>query len=67
MPEIIPELRQEIRDALAETGGIFTSQALQKMKKLDSFLRETSRVTPPGFGKPHPPPKLTHLYIGGPF
>lgn len=51
MPEIVPELREEIRDVLAESGGIFTSAALQKMKKMDSFLRETSRHNPPGFGE----------------
>ncbi|SPO00184.1 related to cycloheximide-inducible protein CIP70 (cytochrome P450 family) [Cephalotrichum gorgonifer] len=46
-PEIVPELRAEIREVLAESGGLFTSAALQKMKKLDSFLRETSRLYPP--------------------
>ena len=49
MPEIVPELREEIRDVLAESGGVFSSSALQKMKKMDSFLRETSRHHPPGF------------------
>ncbi|KAL2111172.1 hypothetical protein VUR80DRAFT_220 [Thermomyces stellatus] len=49
MPEIVPELRDEIRGVLAESNGTFTGTALQKMKKLDSFLRETSRFTPPGF------------------
>ena len=50
MPEIVPELREEIRDVLAESNGVFTGPALQKMKKVDSFLRETSRFHPPGFG-----------------
>ncbi|ROW10379.1 hypothetical protein VMCG_02000 [Cytospora schulzeri] len=45
MPEIIPELREEIREVLRE-HGTFTTQALQKMKKLDSFLRETMRYYP---------------------
>ncbi|KUI56015.1 Ent-kaurene oxidase [Cytospora mali] len=45
MPEIIPELREEIRTVLQEYGT-FTTAALQKMKKLDSFLRETMRVYP---------------------
>lgn len=44
-PEIIPELREEIRSVLNE-HGTFTTQALQKMKKLDSFLRETMRMYP---------------------
>jgi cytochrome P450 len=48
MPEIIPELRQEIRTVLNE-HGTFTTQALQKMKKLDSFLREVMRMHPLGY------------------
>lgn len=48
MPEIIPELREEIRTVLKEYGT-FTTQALQKMKKLDSFLREVMRMHPLGF------------------
>lgn len=51
MPEIVPELRNEIREVLAESNGIFTGPALQKMKKMDSFLRETSRFDPPSFCK----------------
>lgn len=49
MPEFIPELRQEIRTVLKECGT-FTTAALQKMKKLDSFLREVMRVYPLSFG-----------------
>lgn len=48
MPEIIPELREEIRSVLNEYGT-FTTQALQKMKKLDSFLREVMRMHPLGY------------------
>lgn len=50
MPGIVPELRQEIRAVLDEYGT-FTTVAMQKMKKLDSFLRETMRVYPLQFGK----------------
>jgi len=48
MPEIIPEIREEIRSVLNEYGT-FTTQALQKMKKLDSFLREVMRMHPLGY------------------
>lgn len=61
-PEIVPELRQEIREVLAETGGVFTGPALQKMKKMDSFLRETSRHHPPGFGEFSLPRRPTTLH-----
>lgn len=50
MPELIPELREEIRTVLNEYGT-FTTAALQKMKKLDSFLREVMRVYPLSFGE----------------
>lgn len=48
-PEYISELRDEIRSVLAEHDGVYSSSALQAMKKLDSFLRETMRVHPLGF------------------
>ncbi|KAI4595665.1 hypothetical protein KJ359_006654 [Pestalotiopsis sp. 9143b] len=46
LPDFIPELREEINQALSENGGVFTSNALQSMKKLDSFLKETLRFYP---------------------
>lgn len=49
MPDLVPELREEIRTVLKEYGD-FTAAALQKMKKLDSFLREVMRVHPLGWG-----------------
>lgn len=48
MPELVPELREEIRTVLSE-HGTFTSAALQQMKKLDSFLREVTRLWPQTF------------------
>lgn len=50
MPEFIPELREEIETTLAKHNGLFTSQALQAMTKLDSFLKETLRVYPATMG-----------------
>ncbi|KAF3761191.1 cytochrome P450 [Cryphonectria parasitica EP155] len=40
------ELKEEAVQALSENDGVFTSKCLQSMKKLDSFLRETLRMTP---------------------
>lgn len=48
MPDLVLELREEIRTVLKEYGD-FTAAALQKMKKLDSFLREVMRVHPLGW------------------
>ncbi|KKY29350.1 putative ent-kaurene oxidase [Diaporthe ampelina] len=45
MPQIVPEIRDEIRAVLMEHGE-FSTPALQKMEKLDSFLREVMRVYP---------------------
>ncbi|KAK4464954.1 putative cytochrome P450 E-class, group IV [Cladorrhinum samala] len=47
-PEYIPILREEISSVLSTTGGVFTSQALQNMKRLDSFIKESMRIDPPG-------------------
>ncbi|KAK3899167.1 hypothetical protein C8A05DRAFT_46703 [Staphylotrichum tortipilum] len=47
-PQYIPELREEIRAVLAEHNGVFTSAALQAMKKVDSFIKETMRLHPAG-------------------
>ncbi|KZL63086.1 cytochrome p450 [Colletotrichum incanum] len=45
-PELIPMLRDDVQQALLESGGDFTSGALQNMKKLDSFLKEVMRLSP---------------------
>ncbi|KFA79974.1 hypothetical protein S40288_10198 [Stachybotrys chartarum IBT 40288] len=49
MPEIVPILREEIHDVLKEHDGVVSTKSLQVMKKLDSFLKETSRLYPPFF------------------
>jgi len=41
-PEYIEPLRQEVEAAVAEGG--WTKGAIDKMHKIDSFLRETQRV-----------------------
>ena len=51
MPELVEELREEIRCVLAENDGIPTTGALQHMKKLDSFLKEVLRIYPATMGK----------------
>ncbi|TDZ61446.1 Cytochrome P450 monooxygenase ATR2 [Colletotrichum trifolii] len=45
-PDIAPILRDDVQQALLESGGQFTSPALQNMKKLDSFLKEVLRCSP---------------------
>ncbi|KAK7698752.1 hypothetical protein SLS64_012233 [Diaporthe eres] len=47
-PELVPELREEIRSAL-RVHGTFTSAALLDMKKMDSFFSENARYYPLAF------------------
>ncbi|KAK1573014.1 cytochrome P450 [Colletotrichum navitas] len=49
-PELIPILRDDVQQALLQSGGEFTSGALQNMKKVDSFLKEVMRLSPLGAG-----------------
>ncbi|OAL29793.1 hypothetical protein AYO20_09085 [Fonsecaea nubica] len=46
-PEYIPELREEIEQTLQSSGGVWTKQALDRLLKLDSFLKETQRLNSP--------------------
>lgn len=45
-PEHVGPLREELRVVLAEEGGMLTKSAMNKLRKLDSFFRETQRVNP---------------------
>lgn len=53
LPEFVEELREEIHSALADSGGVPTTVALQHMKKLDSFLKEVLRMYPATMGERH--------------
>ena len=50
MPDLQDELRVEVREALLQSGGVFTSNVLQSIKRMDSFLKETLRVHPATMG-----------------
>jgi cytochrome P450 len=52
-PECIDMIREEILQVLKEDGGIKAS-TLQKLKKLDSFMRESRRMNSMGFCKDLP-------------
>ena len=47
-PEYIEPLRQEVEAVVAEEG--WTKAGMDKMRKIDSFLRETQRTEPHGIG-----------------
>lgn len=40
-PEVIPELRAEIKATLADNDNVMTTQTLYQMKLLDSVMRES--------------------------
>ena len=43
-PQYLEELREEARTILQSSNGEFTADSLQKLEKLDSFVRETARL-----------------------
>lgn len=45
-PDVIEEVREEIRSVLAAHDGVMTSHALFEMKLLDSVMKESQRVNP---------------------
>lgn len=49
-PGCIDELRQEILDVVGE-GGVIDKVALPKLRKLDSFAKESQRLNPPSLGE----------------
>jgi cytochrome P450 len=45
-PDVVEELRDEVRRVMADNDGTITTHALFEMKLLDSVMRETQRVNP---------------------
>ena len=58
-PEVIQELRQELLDVVGADGAIDKSN-ISNLRKLDSFARESQRLSPPSLGT-HVP--SSHLLI----
>jgi len=71
-PQYIPELRAEITDVSAcEPDGKLRKNSMPKLRKLDSFLKESQRMHPLGMGNPLFPPRVIEIslltYIGTQF
>ena len=63
MPEQIGILRCEIEEALAIEKG-WTMRTLHRLRKMDSFIKESQRMNPMGLGRPFSPIsaiELTHI------
>lgn len=59
-PEYVEPLRQEAIEVLRKSGG-YSRQALANMKKMDSFMRESQRLSPPTLRKFHLCLKSKHV------
>jgi len=51
MPQYIEPLRSEAQAALAHGNGKWTSETIKKLRKLDSFLKESQRINQSTFRK----------------
>lgn len=51
-PEYIEPLREEVRRVRAEDGGsrLWTKASMAKLRKMDSFIKESQRFQPAGLG-----------------
>ena len=49
MPEIIEPLRAEAQEALAKDGGVWSFSTIKRLEHLDSFLKESQRMSHPSF------------------
>lgn len=50
-PEYIPILKEEIDTVLEESGGVWTLDSMSKLKKMDSFMKESLRYNGPTTSK----------------
>lgn len=55
-PEYIQPLREELETMLAEDSGKFVKTNMNKLKKLDSFIKESQRLNPPAMSMSSFPP-----------
>lgn len=49
-PEYVEPLRKELSDVLSGSNGTITKQNLTHLRKLDSFMKESQRHSPPSIG-----------------
>ncbi|OTA60396.1 cytochrome P450 [Hypoxylon sp. EC38] len=45
-PDLLEEIREEIREKHKETGGIWSQEAFNNLDKLESAMKESSRLAP---------------------
>ncbi len=52
MPEYMERLRLEAQSVLNESGGVWTVEAINNLRRLDSFIKESQRLNASSFCKP---------------
>jgi ent-kaurene oxidase len=62
-PEYIAPLRDELTTARNQYGDLSNKQALSQLSRLDSFMKESQRLNPPGLRKRH---LLCFVLVGNP-
>jgi cytochrome P450 len=62
-PEYIGPLREEIESVLAEDNNQLTKKSMTKLRKLDSFIKESQRLSPPGLGKCNSIPHILEIIV----
>lgn len=53
-PECAEMLKEEAESVLEQCSGVWTLSSMERLEKLDSFMRESLRFEPPLTGKPDP-------------
>ena len=46
-PEYFEPLREELKIVLEQDGGVYVKTSMTKLRKLDSFIKESQRMNPP--------------------
>lgn len=62
-PEVVEELRGEIREVLDRHDGVINTQTLFEMKLLDSVMREAQRMAPINQGTPPHISRIQHIVL----
>lgn len=50
-PEFIGGLRKELEEVLKQEGGILTKASMPKLRKMESFMKESQRLNPPSLSR----------------
>ncbi|KAF2094280.1 cytochrome P450 [Rhizodiscina lignyota] len=49
MPDVVDMIRQEVKEELEKTNGVWDGKLMKSLKKTDSFMKESQRHNPIGY------------------